>query len=911
MTAPQPEQNAADDPTTLDRFRSEILDWTAALLDPYLDELRRLAEAGVLAPGAKEINDAIWGTIVLEPLEIIVLDSPLLQRLRQVRQLGVVHLVYPSALHSRFEHSLGAAQQVTRVVESINEHAASSDLIDNPYRKLLRLAALCHDVGHGAMSHVSERALANFESVEDMRLAFSEALKVEKPALSEIAAYYMIGSDSFRSLIEEGERRLRERDLPPDAVDLIQKAIIGQTISEKIPLLHELISGPFDADKLDYMTRDAHMTGVPVVTDIPRLVQKVRAVELPLAELPQEVQRLVDGSKASYWLTGIAISGGRTLDELLIGRTLLFDKLYRHHKVRAAEVMVASIMRAIGDLSPGGPAMLPFLLDDAAIVELDEVSAARLAGRELSEGERARASVAADLAARIKRRQLFVRAYAFAQNMPLDPYRSDRMHVQGLRKLALECGDPEQRGALVDVLVDELKGVLEVLDRRELIDAVPGADLKPYVWIDPPQAPTGTSVIAQAYLLGDSRRWLKFSEDTAEAPGWTNAYLLTRDLGYVFTTSELAPYLFLAAERVVRERYAIRTPNSMYGYAKQDEARIEELKRQLDARGHYASAPADLRPPPDRLRRGDIAGRLTALVERLAAYQGPVRPDDLREEKVVRFITRERLLDWLRQFEDDELIEAALRVVENIEMIGRPQLVHGLEEFLTNHTDFREGYLSPLGGLKDSSSILTYEALDAGAAYNMRSALLVEALNAKRPVVLVDDFVGRGSQAISILENWLGVEPSTKLGEERESSLDPALRDLLRAVPVAIFFSSGMESGAEALRIRCSELGLNATVEVANSRLPTANDERIYESGEQQRRFLEFCTQVGRELLLDPAAGHDEAWVAERALGYGNHAFLVVFPYNTPSQTLTPLWARGSMPDTRQWEPLFPRRKKR
>src|SRR5205814_1421508 len=111
-------------------------------------------------------------------------------------------------------------------------------------------------------------------------------------------------------------------------------------------------------------------------------------------------------------------------------------------------------------------------------------------------------------------------------------------------------------------------------------------------------------------------------EDTAEAPGWTNAYLLTRDLGYVFTTSELAPYLFLAAERVFREQYAIRTPNSMYGYAKQDDGRIEGLKRTLDERGHYASAPADLRPPPERLRRGDVAGRLAALVERLVGYQG-------------------------------------------------------------------------------------------------------------------------------------------------------------------------------------------------------------------------------------------------------------------------------------------------
>lgn len=898
------------DGTRLERFEAAIVSWTDRLLDPYIAEIQRLADAGVAAPGAKEINGAIWGTIVVEALEIVVLNSPLLQRLRQIRQLGVVHLVYPSALHSRFEHSLGALQQVTRVIDSINEHAGS-ELIDGRQRKLLRLTALCHDVGHGAMSHVSENALRNFEDVEDLRLEFSEAHRVENPSLSEIAAYFMLGSDSFKRLVDEAEHLLRERELPAGAVQQMQRAIIGQPISQQIPLMHELISGPFDADKLDYMTRDAHMTGVPVVTDIPRLVQKVRALELPLNELPREVQRLVDGKDASYWLTGIAMSGGRTLDELLIGRTLLHDKLYRHQKVRACEVMVASIIRAIGELSPEGPALIPYLLDDATIVDLDLAAIGEMAGRELTDEEAGHAAVAIDLAARIKRRQLFVRAYAFAQNMPLDPYKSDRRHVQGLRKLARECTDPTRRGDIVDDIVAQATEILKSLDASALAEALPGTNMKPYVWIDPPQAPTGTSVIAQAYLLGDGRRWLKFAEDTAEAPAWTNAYLLTRDLGYVFTTAELAPYVFLAAERVFREQYAIRTPASMYGYAKQDEDRIDELRRMLDEKNYYASAPPDLRPPPGRLRAGDIPGRLAALVERFAGYQGPVRPEDLREEKLVSFVTQERLFDWLRQFDGEELIDGALRVLERVELIGRQELVRGLEEFLASHPEFHGGNLSPLGGIKDSSSILVYEALDAGAGYEMKTNGLVQALNTKRGIVFVDDFVGRGSQAISILENWLGEEPTTDLGEERDDTLDPSLRDLLKQVPIAIFFSSGTEDGARAVAQRCGELGLNAVVEIGNKRLPTALDEQVYESAAQERRFLERAAEIGRDLLLNTSIGHDDAWVADKGLGYGDHGFLIIFPYNTPTQTLACLWTSGELRDGRSWDALFPRRKKR
>jgi HD superfamily phosphohydrolase len=564
------------------------------------------------------------------------------------------------------------------------------------------------------MSHVSENALKHFEDVEDMRLDFAEAQDIEEASLSEIAAYFIIGSPAFRRLITLIEELLRVRDLPPESVDLMQAAVLGKQVSDDVPLLHELISGPFDADKLDYMTRDAQMTGVPVVTDIPRLVQKVRAMHLPVTELPAEVQRVVRRDNAAYWLTGVALSGGRTLDELLIGRTFLFDKLYRHQKVRAAEAMVASLFREVAGLHAEGAAMFPYSMDDAAILELDQRRLTTQAGRKLTARERTSVGVAVDVAQRLKRRELFVRAYAFAQNMPLDPYRGDRTHTQGLRDLARECNDPVQREQLVDAICDELKRILKTLDLEELLGALPGKAVKPYLWLDPPQPPKGGTIISQAYLLGGARHWLRFGEETAEAPGWTNAYLLTRDVGYVFTVLELAPFAFLAAERVFRERFKVRTPRTMYGYAKQDETVIDHWKTRLSERDYYDGAPFDLRPRPARLSKGDVGVRLAEFAERFAGYQGPVSTEDLREEKRVAVITPERAEDWLRQFKDDDLIEAGLRVLDHVEFVGRTDLVRGLDEFLEEHDAFRDGVLSRLGALQDSSSILAYEAVDAG-----------------------------------------------------------------------------------------------------------------------------------------------------------------------------------------------------
>jgi HD superfamily phosphohydrolase len=901
-----------DPAAALRKFEVEIVAWADALLEPYVDRVEERAASETAARlGAKELNDAVWGTIVLQPLEILVLDSPILQRLRRIRQLGLVHLVYPSALHTRFEHSLGALQQVSRVIASINSHSASrGPLIPESYEKLLRLAALCHDVGHGLMSHVSENALDRFPEIEDLRKAFDIEHQVEKASISEIAAYHIIGSSQFRRMIDVAEGTLRSRALPVDAADLLRNTVIGKQIYEPIPLLHELISGPFDADKLDYMTRDATMSGVPVVTDIPRLVQKVRATEFALGELPLEVQKSVRrGKRASYWLTGIAVSGGRTLDELLIGRTLLFDKLYRHQKVRACEAMVGAILRELREIDEAAIPLLPYRLTDDEICDLTFERIASLVG-DVTVEVRPHAEVATDLARRLRARDAFVRAYAFASNMPLDPYRADQDHVNGLRRLRRASVDPTRRAGLIDAIDEQLIDILGRLNRLELVSGLPTGDAKPYIWVDPPQPPSGAPVIASAYLLGQERRWIRFGEEAAETPSWTNAYLLTRDLGYVFTTTELAPFVFLAAERVAREKFGIHTPEDMYGYAKQTQDGVETLRRDLAAAGYYDNAPFDLRPLPERLTQGDVPARLDMIATRVSGYQGPVRIEDLKEEKRPSLATSARIQNWLRQFETNDLIDAGLRALDHIEFVGREALVDGLDTFLAGHPEFHEGALCALGDPKDSSAVLTYMALDAGDAYGMKSEQLPVALNASKPIVFVDDFIGRGSQAISLVENWLGEEPTTDLGEERGPSLEPRFRDALKSAKVAFVFSSGTDQGAKDLEQRCQALGIDAITAITHTALPSVHDEQMYENAAQREAFVEACKTIGRELLLEPSKGHDEAWTEGRRLGYGDLGLLVVFPYNTPTQTVTCLWKTG-VANGNQWDALFPRRKKR
>jgi HD superfamily phosphohydrolase len=865
----------------------------------------------LIARSPKEFSDPVWKTIYLTAFEVVILDSPLSQRLRLIKQLGVVHWVYPGAAHARFEHSLGAVFQIQELVESINRSVRGKPelLISAGEQSLLRLTALCHDLGHGVMSHVSENALKSFREAEDLRLAFvDEHPPLERVQLSEMVAFYLVGSPAFKALVEKAKAVTGETDLPENACGLAQKAIIGETISNKVPLLQELISGPFDADKLDYMQRDALMAGVPAVTDVPRLVRKLRAVALPLTELPEELQERVNTGEPYYVVFGLAFSGTRTLDELLLGRILLFDKVYRHQKVRAIEGMVSLLLFNLAKLYKHPTVFLPYHLSDEQLIFADRAIADDNAFDISGEERQTWALVVGELSESLRDRRLFVRAFAFAKNMPGDPYRYDPTQRVGAGNLLSDL-EWEKKVGFAESIASEVLVVLGKLNRTEAITTIfADKTLASYIYIDPPQPPAHAGKIPHAYLLAEDRRIGRFRDTSTEMRSWADAYLFAKDIGYVFCPPELKPYVFLAVEKILRDRYGLRSFPAMFDYVKQH-SNIDQTKRELNAAGYYSASPHDLRPKAARLLKGDIPAKFRTVRASLQGYSGPY-VDQSSDSLTTDYLAEKHLEDWLQQFETEQLIGCACAVLANIRLIGRRQIVAAIKSFKDENQDFANAVLAPLGDIRDSGPSIAYFSGDVAGVSVMG---IEQALQEQRPIILVDDFIGSGRQAVTIVETLLGEKLTYELGEGIRLKLDENERTLFRKSRLVFIYAAGWEEGRTELTRALNQYGLQAEVHLgmSDAALPNIHDVSLFPSPADQTAFIEKCQDIGRNLLIEPEdLKHDEKWADERALGYGNKGLLIVFPYNTPSQTLTCLWKSGDYKGL-PWQALLPRRKKK
>jgi HD superfamily phosphohydrolase len=275
----------------------------------------------------KKIYDSLHGFIRFDDDERELIDSLPFQRLHYIRQLGIAYLIYPGATHSRFEHSLGVMEIATRIFDKICQmvrpdifqiipRKGSAEYIY--WEKVIRLGALCHDLGHLPFSHVAERALLKEKGHEELTLKILESSYL-KP---------------FWDKMQE-KSKMQERNIKEDVI----KTAIGEDKLKRLKkynftpwerIVSWIISGNFfGADRIDYLLRDSRYTGIAYgMFDYMQLIEQLRI-------LP------INGDDLSL---GIDENGIESTEALLLARHFMYKRVYQYPSVKALGLHLRKFM---------------------------------------------------------------------------------------------------------------------------------------------------------------------------------------------------------------------------------------------------------------------------------------------------------------------------------------------------------------------------------------------------------------------------------------------------------------------------------------------------------------------------------------------------------------------------------------
>jgi HD superfamily phosphohydrolase len=846
------------------------------------------AEVGAHDHGGKAIKDAVWGMIELQPEEVVMVGSPMLQRLRRIRQLGVSFLTYPTAGYSRFEHTLGALHQSERMVRAVGQRSGEFQQQVMDMLRIVRLASLLHDVGHLPLSHIGERYYSRGECPHDDLADTAEAIRddvattldVPRPQLSECLSVITIATPCMNRVLEQAGYKKSE-------IARAALAIVGRSWSPQEFFVTQIISNVVDADKLDYMFRDGFVTRVPLAVDLERLLYKLEVVQISASRLPAARRGHIHRDDQVLVL-GTSVAGDRLAYEVAQARTMLFERVYFHHKTRAAERVA---LRGLAALKMHATELLAF--DDSLF-----------AGYGAVRFPKALADTAERLEDRRLPRRVFAISTAFASaqmledlwqedqddafsdeyldNLPPEQDDRDVGRIERLakRKINWLLDEPSTREGLERSIVAEIDRLGKLLGKSGSAE----------IWVDTPARPPGTGDAALVVVRPDG----SVGTEQGYAPEAAAETYEPLHIAYVFLddSDDRLSLAYVACELALAERTDLAFDRNAADYAKVDYKSVEDCKRAAEqAASDLFFKCGYLRPTSQYAHSAAAKEKIEKLATRFHKFSTD------REVHV----DSGRIRKFLDQF-PERLVSTMLDALGRVKFLDR-NAFSGFAAYLDAYAP-ENAVLVPLtSAFGKSADHLPYFFADQQLDWEILP--LNEALERDDLIVIYDDLLLSGTQSEKILRTWAG--------ERRHVSshkLDTGQFNALRERLHSFAFGWAWELGVDHLRNVAAEFGLTEEIRAQHEE---AADQSPLLGLPREQELRAFLADVGESLLMTTRGKQSmEPWdqnrCAANSLGYGNSERLVVTEYNAPAGTVTALWKHGAY-RRQEWMPLFPRRR--
>ena len=270
-----------------------------------------------MADETQRLRDPVHGLIVFDESDEVdmlawkLIKTPEFQRLRRIKQLGLSDLVFPGATHSRFIHSVGVFHNARRLVKIVRKETGEN----KDREKVILIAALLHDIGHGPFSHAFEVARA--------------AMAADNPIEKHEKFSAMLILDTAGSIFP-----LLGQKLANDVAKLIEA-------DDPVDIWHAVVSSSFDADRLDYLIRDRYMTGAKAGSiDVEWLIDNLQTYDVMLNQ--------DDDDPVTVPTFVFKLKGRLAAEDFLLARYRLYSQVYLHKTTRGFELLISAFFQRVG-----------------------------------------------------------------------------------------------------------------------------------------------------------------------------------------------------------------------------------------------------------------------------------------------------------------------------------------------------------------------------------------------------------------------------------------------------------------------------------------------------------------------------------------------------------------------------------